>query len=248
MALLADISVSADEWDNPGELTKKMIIEAFVHCFTDERTYVRFGETKFVNSNLAKIREIFRDNQHNTLTVIVKAVVAHFEKVDENVKSGLNPYHVEPFEERPPKVDKNMKRGRFEHREQAPKRVRFERGACGKTDHDCNAQTCIIFGEVEAKPPGYVWAPGEPNVWLTADRVKELTTKKPHIKFFKDKPEQPQSRGGGAVRGGGRGGFHRGGGYGPRGGGRGGGGYRGSAGGGRGGYRGGAGGGRGVEG
>ena len=260
--LLGDITVSADMWADPKSLTKKMIVEALNHCFTDEGKYVQYGVEKLINSNNPKIREIIRDNQDHKTSEILAIVVDHFEEIDQNVQNKKGQYHVFPF------LKKNAKRGRENvdpngrgggrsgnfgngNRNTPDRRERFSRGVCGKTDHECTAETCLIFGEPEAKPAGYVWAIGEPNVWLTQARLAELQTKKPSIKSHSPKTDNHfgnrggYSRGGGGFRGGGGhrggggfrgggghrgGGNHRGGGFTGGGYGRGGGGYRGGGG------------------
>jgi hypothetical protein len=220
--LLKDIAIAAKDWENPDELTKKMVLEAMTHCFTNNATYVRFGKTYEVNSNLPKIREIMRDNAHHTTSEIFDLIVEHFVKVDNNVKSGLNAYHVSPFEERKFK-EKTFERGKRDRtddtrndRRTPEKRARYERGVCGSRDHECSAETCLLWGEPEAKPAGYVWSVGEPSVWLTPDRHKDVIAKKPNIKWKKS-DTSTQVRGGGSARGGG--GFNRGGGGNSRGGG-----------------------------
>ena len=248
--LLADISVAADAWDDPKELTKKMIVEAMTHCFTDDAKYTRFGEEKLVNSNLPMIREKMRDNSQQSLSVIFDKIKEHFEKIDQNVRNKEGPYHVQPFERRANKPGRENgdhggggRRNNYGQGQQGyEQKDKHARGVCGRKDHICSSTTCIIFGEPEAKPEGYEWSPGEPSVWLTPARFKELKEKKPNIKF-NEKPPAGESRGGGA-RGGYRGGgntVNRGGGGDYRGGG---GGYRGNSGGyrgGGGGYRGGGG-------
>ena len=244
--LLCDIAISAAHWTDPDSLTKKMITEAMTFCFTDSETYVRYGETLFANSNNEKIREIIRDNAYMTLPEIIEAIKAHFVDTDANVRNKKGQYHVFPFEDRNKKRNggDNHGGGGFRGTDGRNQRPKFERppknprGVCGKTDHVCSDKTCFLWGEPEAKPADYQWQVGEPSVWLTNERYKELQTKKPHIK----KPEPSsagESRGGGSVARGG-GGYRGGGGH------RGGGGYRGGGNAGRGGYRGG--GGRGARG
>jgi hypothetical protein len=249
--LLADITVSADKWDDPNALSKTMIVEALVHCFTDDRTYVRFNETKLINSNLPKIREIMRDNKQKEVPEIFAAIRAHFEEIDQNVRSKKGTYHVFPFMKKESKFPE--KRGREGGRDNfQPGRKakpnqsitpRHERGICGSRKHECSAETCILWGEPEAKPPGYQWGVGEPSVWLADQRFQELCAKKPTIRIKKESPTSGGGlahRGGGGFRGGGgyRGAYRGGGGFRGGGGDRGSGNYRGGGGrGGRGGYK-----------
>jgi hypothetical protein len=181
--MLADITISADEWKNPNELTKTMIIEAINHCFTNEGTYTRFNVTKPVNSNLPKIREIIRDNKASTVPEIFAIIREHFDQIDQNVRSKQGTYHVFPFMNKPIKAEKRGRafeqRGdgrpsKWSHSEKTDKQPRHERGVCGSRAHECSEGTCLVWGEPEAKPVGYNWSPGEPSVWLPNARFQEL--------------------------------------------------------------------------
>lgn len=56
-----------------------------------------------------------------------------------------------------------------------------ERGICGNRQHTCSAETCLFWGEPEAKPANYAWGQDEKSVSVPRDRYLALISKKPHI-------------------------------------------------------------------
>lgn len=199
--ILDFLHAESAKWPANHVFSHPMFIEALIECFP-------FSPSSSNNEWI--VRQI-RDHREKTGHEITLILNEHFRTIDSNVARGEGSYHVFPTKKKfkRDRDDRGERSSTYSRdggnsRDANPSSRRntrddahnytsiqgtqrpasdhtHERGICGNRQHTCSATTCLLWGEPEAKPPGYAWGADERSVSLPQERYLALKTKKPHI-------------------------------------------------------------------